>query len=367
MYGADPIPGFTWIEQGGGYLNCYHSLYLLQYMDDGCNRSCPRKGKGLGWRSPLDLLDLDHGRIVLEDVTIEPGKFEYFSFWSGDHVDAIRITLSGMNFAPWEEQNPGFGDSGYIYLSSAARDGIDDYLINTYYYDVGPGPDTWIYQVSSDFAMQPGVLRLVFEGDWWSYNDITIDEVIIEVVDIKAFKLWKWLGIWNKGVDVDEAQVAIHDGSIYKFKGKVKEGETDVYAFTIPDVGHPQMAIVELSWRRDWTRWATSDLDIIIFGPGGYFNVDGATGASPEVTAISEPGDYTILVDGYQVYFNKKERYRLRIIYFADLVPKWESEIIALDCWITFVRLPRCMKGVAIVWIHDTLFNYWYMADYVKV
>ena len=144
---------------------------------------------------------------------------------------------------------------------------------------------------------------------------------------------------------------------------KIREGEVDMYSFTIPD--ETGFAFVELSWKLDWTKWATSDLDMVIIGPSGV-NVEGASGASPEVTSISGPGDYTILVDGYQVYWGKKERYKLRIIYFADLGnPLWESELFALDSCLTFFRLPRCKHGLAVIWIHDSLASY--MADYVVV
>lgn len=200
-------------------------------------------------------------------------------------------------------------------------------------------------------------------GDFSSYEPLTIEEVTIELVEVKACKLGRWLGIWNKGVDVDQAQVSIYDGTIEKHKGKIREGEVDVYSFTIPD--ETGFAFVELSWKLDWTKWATSDLDMVIIGPGGV-NVEGASGASPEVTSISGPGDYQILVDGYQVYWGKEEKYTLRIIYFADLDnPLWESEMFALDSCLTFFRLPRCKHGLAVIWIHDSLASY--MADYVVV
>ncbi|WP_455462968.1 hypothetical protein, partial [Candidatus Hodarchaeum mangrovi] len=125
---------------------------------------------------------------------------------------------------------------------------------------------------------------------------------------------------------------------------------------------------IELSWRRDWAHWGTSDLDILIFDHEGHLiNVDGATGASPEVAIISGAGDYFIMVDGYQVYWDKKENYCLEIIYIADVFPKWESDFLALVSHWTCVKLPKKMHGVAVIWIFDTLFGYWYIADFVKV
>jgi hypothetical protein len=371
MCGAEPIPGFSEIEQGCGYINCYNSLEILKNMEPpcSCSQTCSWPYHfGDTWFCPLDLLDLSGGTVTVHDVTLNPAQFAYFNFKVGQQVDSVRITLSGVQYAPWEEQNPVFGDSGYIYLSSAARDGIDDYLITSYFWDYGP--DTFIYQFFTDFAFQPGVLRLVLEEDWWSYNPIYIEELTIEVFDVFAtVSGWgscKFLSINNRGVPVDAAQVSMYDGTIVQASGTVAEGEVDVYAFTIPDAAG--MGIVELDWMRDWSKWATSDLDIIIFKDGFFYSAYGATGSAPEYDLIFGPGDYEIWVDGYQVYFGKDEPYTLRIIYFVDFgAPLWDSDIFALDKWTTGKCLPKGLSGVAVVWLYDTLFGYWYIADYVMV
>jgi hypothetical protein len=72
------------------------------------------------------------------------------------------------------------------------------------------------------------------------------------------------------------------------------------------------------------------------------------------------------MVDGYQVYFDRNECYSLEITYFKNLIPKWNSEIFALNHWIKLVRMPRRMHGLAVLWLHDTLFDHWYIADVVK-
>jgi hypothetical protein len=371
MCGAEPIPGFSEMEQGCGYINCENSLNILKSMDPpcSCSQTCSWPYHfGDNWFCPLDLLSLSGGTVTVHDVTINPAQFAYFNFKVGQQVDSVRITLSGVQFAPWEEQNPVFGDSGYIYLSSAARDGIDDYLITSYFYDYGV--DTFVYQFFTDFAFQPGVLRLVLEEDWWSYNSIYIEELTIEVFDVFAtVSGWgscKFLSINNRGVPVDAAQVSMYDGTIVQASGTVAEGEVDVYAFTIPDAAG--MGIVQLDWMRDWSKWATSDLDIIIFKDGFFYSAYGATGSAPEYDLIFGPGDYEIWVDGYQVYFGKDEPYTLRIIYFVDFgAPLWDSDIFALDKWTTGKCLPKGLSGVAVVWLYDTLFGYWYIADYVMV
>jgi hypothetical protein len=72
------------------------------------------------------------------------------------------------------------------------------------------------------------------------------------------------------------------------------------------------------------------DLDLIIINPDGSLNVDGATGTSQAAMLAAGPGKYTIIVDGYQVYFDKTEYYRLEIAYFADTTPVWSSPLTNL-------------------------------------
>ena len=152
----------------------------------------------------------------------------------------------------------------------------------------------------------------------------------------------------------------VYPGRIETYYGTVKNGETDTYTFKIVDANG--FAFVFLYWYRDWTKWATSDLDLIIINPDGSLNVDGATGASSEVAMLAAgPGEYIIIVDGYQVYFDKTEYYRLEIVYFADTTPVWSSPLINLKC-ITTVQSPK--YGVAVVWLYNADFDVWYIGGF---
>ena len=363
MEGAIPLEGYEGFEQGSGYINCYNSLELIKEMaaedDDSCCHRCRCRWNrhfGSWWFPPLDMLYFDDGVATVNDITLEVGMFEYFNFWVNEEVDSIKITLSDITY---DDFNPAFGDAGVLYLSTAAREGIDDY----YFYLEWIWADEHVFQISSDVHVQPGVARLVLAGDFSAFGNVHIGEMTIEVVKTQAFKWGKKLLIMNSGVDVEEAQVSLYDGEYIKEKDKVKEGESDVYYFTIPDTGEAQLAIVELSWFRDWSKWATSDLDIIIyqiFADGSYnVIVDGATGASPEIVQLTDPADYIIIVEGYQVYFDKNEYYSLEIIYFTSLLPIWDSKIFALDRWIKCIRLPRKKKGLAVLWLYYSYFDYW--------
>ncbi len=386
--GAVTLEGYQDFEQGSGYINCLNSLDLIKAMveevvEQNCHHRCKsnhhidcHQNGGNNhyaslWFPPLELLDFHGGVATVDDITLEPGKYNYFNFWVSEEVDSIRISLSGIQYADLSEQNLYFLDDGVMYLSTAVREGIDDYLVYGeyfYYYD------SFVIEISSDVHFQPGVQRLVLAGDFSAFNNIEIEKMTIEVVKTQAYKCGKWMFISNSGVDVDEAQVSLYNGEIITDYGKVREGEYDLYSFTIPDLGHEQLAIIELSWLRDWSKWATSDLDILIYQlfPDGYYylvNVDGATGRSPEFVQLTEPGTYLIMIDGYQVYFDQNERYTLEIIYFSNLVETWQSKVFSLDSWLTIVKLPNRKKGIAILWLHSVsdYWDYWYMGDIIKV
>jgi subtilisin family serine protease len=364
MDGAWEIPGFTEIEQGAGYIDCQASLDILKTMDGTCvSGGCgwpPRSWFGSYWTPPIETLELEGGKVTFGDILLEPGKYEYFAFCVSSEVDSVRITLSGVQLADPADQNPFWGDAGVLYLSTAVREGYDDY----YWYGGFFGGD-YIFQVATDVTFQPGVVRLVLAGDFSSYEPVYIEEVTIEVVEVRAWGQTRWwndfIYIQSLGVPVDMAQVSVYPGDILIAQDEIEKGDVHGYMFNIPDdIG---FAYVELSWCLDWTKYGTSDLDMVIFGPDGV-SVAGATGASPEFDFISGAGDYLILVDGYEVYFDKAESYKLRITYFAEgLSPIWESNYFALYCRFKVIRVP--VDGIAVVWVYDTFFGFWYMADHV--
>ncbi|MGB9676144.1 MAG: hypothetical protein ACPL0C_03020 [Candidatus Bathyarchaeales archaeon] len=213
-----------------------------------------------------------------------------------------------------------------------------------------------------DAPANPGVIRLVLAGDFSSYNPVIVGKLTIEVTEVLATSFDKKVFLYNFGVPTT-ALVEVYQGRIEDYYGTVKQGETDVYTFEINDANG--FAFVFLYWYRDWAHWATSDLDLIIINPDGSLNVDGATLSSPEVATLAAgPGEYTILVDGYQVFFDKTEYYYLEIVYIADPTPTWSSPLIDLKCWTT-VKSP--VYGLAVVWLYNADFNTWYIGGFANI
>jgi hypothetical protein len=350
------------MEQGAGYVNALNSLNVIKSAAFVSIPTTWSHHFDSIWIPPIDTLCLRRGKATICNVLLEPGKYEYYSFFVDTEVDSIKVTLSDVQLANPEDQNPWFGDAGVLYMSRPERGGVQDSPTEPSYYFYGlyfTGDGQVLY--TSNVPFEPGVVRLVLAGDFSAYNAVLVGKLTIEVTEVSAFATDKCVTLLNVGVPV-EAQVDVYPGKIDTFCGSVKEGEEDVYSFNIPDTNG--FAYVFLHWYRDWAHWATSDLDLIIINPDSTINFDGATLKSPEVTMLQGPGDYTILVDGYQVYFGKTEYYSLEIVYFADSTPSWSSPTFNLDC-LKSVKSP--VYGVAVVWLHDIDFDTWYIGGFAQL
>jgi hypothetical protein len=360
--GAESIPGFNLMEQGAGYINALNSLNVIKSMTfTPIPTTWPHHFDSL-WFPPIDIICLHHGKTTIYNITLEPAKYKYYSFWVDSEVDSIKVKLSNVQLADPGQQNPGFGDAGVMYMSRPERGGVQDSPTQPAYYFYGlyfTGDGEALY--TSNVPFEPGVVRLVLAGDFSSYSPVFVGELTIEVTEVWVFGTDKYVTMLNNGVPV-EAQVEVYSGKIVTFYGEVKQGEEDIYNFNIPDANG--FAYVFLSWYRDWGHWATSDLDLIIINPDSTLNFDGATLKSPEVAVIAGPGDYTLLVDGYQVYFGKREYYQLDIVYFANSTPLWSSPVFNLNCFTT-VRSP--VMGLAVVWLHDLDFDTWYIGGFTQL
>jgi hypothetical protein len=71
-------------------------------------------------------------------------------------------------------------------------------------------------------------------------------------------------------------------------------------------------ATFDLVWNRDWGKFPTSDIDMLVYDPAGNLvSLDGATGNTPERAVISDPspGIWTIHIEAVEVY--KTDLFRL--------------------------------------------------------
>jgi hypothetical protein len=371
--GADSLPDFIEIEQGAGYINANNSLAIFKTLPE----TLPPETypEITDWDPPVEITPLDNGVATYENVVLEPAKYAYFYFRLGSEVDSIKITITGVTLSNW---NPIFGDSYNVYLSTAARDGVGDYLIGDPQWFIG---DSEII-VSLDTDFQPGVVRLVLTTDFSSYGMISFGEIKVEVTELAIVETsGNCVTLENRGIFIPEAQVEVYRGRIQTRSGTIEEGEWHYCEFEMPKETQG-IAIITLSWERNWDRWATSDLDLYVIGPEGAVDITGATAASPETVIIEASatgtGVYIVAMYGYQVYFEQEESYELEIIYIGNPfkksgvrdLPLWSSNVFSIDDSAIVCVPPRVygyLQGVAIAWIHDLDFDYWYISGFTLV
>jgi hypothetical protein len=82
----------------------------------------------------------------------------------------------------------------------------------------------------------------------------------------------------------------------------LKTGE----AYTVPVEIPPELskATFDLVWQRDWQKFPTSDIDMLVFDPDGQLvSTEGATGNSPERAEIIDPlpGTWTVSIEAIEV------------------------------------------------------------------
>lgn len=73
-------------------------------------------------------------------------------------------------------------------------------------------------------------------------------------------------------------------------------------------------ATFDLVWNRDWGKFPTSDIDMLVYDPdGNLVSLDGATGNTPERAVITDPvpGIWTIRIEAIEVY--KTDLFRLNL------------------------------------------------------
>jgi hypothetical protein len=133
--------------------------------------------------------------------------------------------------------------------------------------------------------MEPGLMRLTLIGDYSNESQVSFKVRVTRENDRKKL-----------GNRVSN--------------GVIKSGDMIVVPVEVP--GGTNVATFDLTWNRDWSKFPTSDIDMLIFGPDfGLVSFDGATLNAPERAAISDPvaGTYYVLIDAYELY--KPDNYDL--------------------------------------------------------
>ncbi|MEA3326002.1 MAG: S8 family serine peptidase [Chloroflexota bacterium] len=294
--GADPdVVDESWQginDQGYGALDVPASL---DYLTAGNWKFKPAKDTGsltanvLGKPVP--------GKVQSwESETITVGPSEKF-----DAVFEINEATSKVTIEVYDVVTP--DNSAYafwpnsleVHLQSAKRTAFDDPVAVYWYpqdygdaFDIVVEDGMWTFwDIPWDYQpMEPGLMKLSLIGDYSNEAPVSFK------VRITRENFREPLSVKNR---VANAVIKMADAIWYAVE--IPEGTTT--------------ATFDLTWVRDWSKFPTSDIDMIIFDPTfALASVDGATGNAPERAVLYDPmpGTWYVLVDGYEVnksdYFN---------------------------------------------------------------
>jgi len=288
------LDGYTEYDQGAGYLYVEDALTKLEKDKSYGDVTRPLQKKAR-------LMDMTNIPIVGEGVyetsieNLAPGLNKEFIFEITEATDSIRLDLTNVWLNPDEDLGL---NSFEVYIQSAKRTTYGYYVetanvwgdASFYITDdetTWSGPVTGVYTHGYTRVIEPGYMKIVIENDFTSYEVVSCD--------IK--------------ITVTAAEAPSPDVTI---SGRLAQGEwTGWMPISVPE--GTEKVIIELWWVNDWTKYPTSDLDMIIYWDMGY-NVAGATLSSPERVVLENPTMLYLYVEAYLI-FVRAERFEVRIFF----------------------------------------------------
>lgn len=288
LAGSHFLDGFADFEQGAGFIDAEAAMMALM-ADSSLGDVEPtlKNGYSANIVHPAGekLSKVNGGKGETFQITdLAPGYVEHFYLDLHPNAEAIIVEFSDVDYG----YDPLGMNSFEVHLTSAITSSDSTY----YFASVNVwGDATFVVepmnsQVSGvvggvnafDLPLMPGYVRLTIENDWTSFDDIS-GTVTVKVIT------------GNNSEKADES-----------YSGKVNTGES--YGFFPVGFG-PNGVDLQLSWEHDWSKYPTSDLDMVVawFDTDGNLTYvyDGATLNSPEFVSIdsTEIGAVYVLIDGY--------------------------------------------------------------------
>jgi subtilisin family serine protease len=264
-------------DQGSGHVDAGAALQLLQSMSAPDTPGTEGRGKESVRQNVMHTgVRTFSGQVIRSVTGLKPGqRFETFYLVPKD-TSSVTITLSDV--VAGAAQNQLFGDDILLTVHTAKTSeiGDGDYL----FFDFTKGTTVTVPEPDE------GLMRVTVSGDWTNASPIAATIALSSTKTVTPGK-------------------SAH--------GKIDEGDTFQYTFTVP--AGTALLDAELEWDNDWSAYPTNDLDLILVPPTGPPNAAGATINSPERAGISNPvsGDWIAVVDGFSVLTGKADRFSLRL------------------------------------------------------
>lgn len=215
-----------------------------------------------------------------------PGERHDILYRVTPNTSNVFVTVKGVTpQLPPDQQNVFFGDDVLLTVHTAKTSAIGegDYEV----FDFVVGGETYVIP-----DPEPGLLRVTVNGDWTNAGKVSAD------------------------ILVSSSSEALPGVTAF---GRMEEGGAAIFPIPVPP--NVKEAEFRLGWKRDWSRYPTSDLDMVILDPLFTVNQDGATLDAPELVRIKDPqpGTWYVLVLGFEINA-WKERFKLRVALDGEVV-----------------------------------------------
>jgi hypothetical protein len=140
--------------------------------------------------------------------------------------------------------------------------------------------------------MEPGLMKVSLIGDYANESQVSFKMRVIRENDTKP------------NPEKPIAKSVFNMGNEFNLPVEIPHGVSK--------------ATFDLVWNRDWGKFPTSDIDMLVYDPdGNLVSLDGATGNTPERAVITgpSPGIWTIHIEAVEVYKTDLFRLYLQIDY----------------------------------------------------
>ena len=219
-------------------------------------------------RAGFRIVRFKHNSYTTTLSGLKPGEVTQIFVPSDFLTTKLTVTVDQVAAElPAADQNQLFGDDVFFMVIDA----VTSFAIERASAFVAVGA-TSVKEVANP---QTGLVRVAVQGDWTNAG--------------------------NVGARVTITRERRFEG-LPTAAGIIEQDETDFYEVDIP-AGATQ-ALFEVSWLRNWARYPTNDIDMVLTAPDGTINVAGATLNSPERVEIANPapGRWRVAIVGFDVH-----------------------------------------------------------------
>lgn len=281
-------------DQGFGFLDVLSaSTALINGVSNPADEEVGRKKVRKNIRKGAGIKVNKDKNFTTNTGELLPGQRAEYFVEVKKNVKRMTVTISNVTpELPLSDQNLLFTDDLLVSIQSA-KTSFDDSRAGTPAF-VGVGGATFVLEGSD---LDIGIARITVMGDWTN------------------------AGAVSAGVSISSESGRAQGRHQ---KGRVGEGEFETFLIDVRK-GANELRL-KLTWKDDWGRYPTDDLDMIVFDPDGSIvlldsdgdgDLDGLSVDAPERLNIGGPaaGTWTVLVAGFTVW-EGEERFKL----FTDVV-----------------------------------------------